>query len=141
MTTAKRLLTTLGLALTIVVGAGIPASAGFGDTVAVGTTLSTQLVAAPGNVSGTVTCKEPHDSSFTLTWALSATPRVATYRVTLHHSDGSLTTRDLPATASSWTTDVPNHRLKMGNSFQASVTTLTDYGWFTQSPLTGSYAC
>ena len=141
MTTVKRLLITLGLALAIVVGAGIPASAGFGDAVAVGTTLATQAVAAPGNVSGTVLCNEPHDSSLTLTWTRSSTPRVVTYRVTLHHSDGSLTNRDLPATATSWTTDVPNHRLKQGNSFQASVTTLTDYGWFTQSPLTGSFTC
>ena len=141
MTTATRFLTTLGLALTIVVGGGIPASAGFGDTVAVGTTLATQVVTAPGNVTGVVTCNEPHDSSLTLTWTRSSTPRVVTYRVTLHHSDGSLTNRDLPATATSWTTDVPNHRLKQGNSFQASVTTLTDYGWFTQSSLTGSYSC
>ena len=141
MTTAKRLLTTLGLALTFVVSGGIPASAGFGDTVAVGTTLSTQVVTAPGDVAGAVTCMEPHDSSFALTWTRSSTPRVVTYRVTLHHSDGSVTSRDLPATASSFTTDVPNHRLKQGKSFQASVTTLTDYGWFTQSSLTGSYSC
>ena len=141
MTAAKRLLATLGLALTVVLGAGVPASAGFGDTAAVGTTLATQLVTAPGNVSGAVTCKEPQDSTFSLTWTRSSTPRVAAYRVTLHHSDGSTTSRDLSATSSSFTTDVPNHRLKQGNSFQASVTTLTDYGWFTQSPPTGSFTC
>ncbi len=61
--------------------------------------------------------------------------------VTLHHSDGSVTTRDLSAATSNWTTDVPNHRPKTGNSFRATVTTTTDYGWFAQSPLTGSYAC
>ena len=41
----------------------------------------------------------------------------------------------------SWTSTVPNHRLKQGKSFQISVTTRTDYGWSTQSPLTGSFTC
>jgi hypothetical protein len=141
MTTARRVLAVLGLALAVVVGGSVPASAGFGDTAGVGTTLATQLVAAPGDVSGDLTCSEPHDSFLTLTWTRSSTPRVVTYRVTLHHNDGSVTSRNLPATSSSWTTDVPNHRLKQGNSFQASVTTLTDYGWSTQSPLTGSFTC
>jgi len=140
MTDARRVAAVLGLAFAVVLGSSFPASAGFGDTVRIATTLSTQLVAAPGDVSGAVVCTEP-DSVFSLSWRLSSTPRVAAYRVTLHHSDGSVTRRDVAASQSSWTTTVPNHRLKQGNSFQASVTTLTDYGWSTQSPLTGSFTC
>ncbi len=140
MTSARRVAAVLGLAFGVVVGGSIPASAGFGDTVRVGTTLTTQLVAAPGDVSGAVVCTEP-DSVFSLGWTRSSTPRVVAYRVTLHHSDGSIVSRDVPASQSSWTTTVPNHRLKQGSSFRASVTTLTDYGWSTQSPLTGSFTC
>lgn len=138
--TIKRLLTTLGLALTIVVGSGIPASATYSDSAPLHEiTMGTRTVLAPFNVTGKLTCG-PSTSTMNVTWGLSTTPRVSNYRVTVHFSDGYTQTETIPATATSWTKSITTYNVT-AYAVRFSVTTLTDYGWFTQSGLTGSFRC
>jgi len=56
MITIRRLATVLGLTLAVIVGASIPASAGFSATAKVDTTISTLTVAAPAWVSINNSC-------------------------------------------------------------------------------------
>ena len=141
MTAIKRALTTLGLALTIVLGTVIPASAGFSDTTALpAMSISTATVTAPGNVVGTLTCG-PSSSTMGLTWTPSASPKVSGYRVTVLFSDGFQQTEDVPGAAgSSWSKPITTYNVT-AFSIRYSVTTLTTYGWSTQSALTGSFRC
>jgi hypothetical protein len=140
MTGIKRLLTTIGLALAIVVGAGIPASASFSDTTALPTiTLSTATVAAPTDVVGSLKCAKT-TSTMNVTWTSSTSSRVSAYRVTVHFSDGYTQSEDTAATATSWTKDISTYNVTK-YSIRYSVTTMTDYGWYTESALTGSFQC
>ena len=140
ITIIKRLLTTLALALTIVVGSGIPASATYSDTAPLHEiTVGTRTVLAPFNVTGKLTCG-PSTSTMNVTWGQSTTPRISGYRVTVHFSDGYEQSETIAATATSWTKPITTYNVT-AFAVRYSVTTLTDYGWFTQSGLTGSFRC
>ena len=141
MTGFKRFLTVLGLALTIVVGGSIPASATFSDLAALPTmNLGTATVAAPGNITGSLTCSAKSDSTMKVTWTSSASPRVSGYKVTVHFSDGYEQSETVAATATSWSKPITTYNVT-AYAVRYSVTTLTTYGWFTQSGLTGSFRC
>ena len=140
MNTFKRFLTVLALAVSVVVGSSIPASATFSDSSALPTiTFGTATVAAPGNVVGGLVCGKT-DSTMKVTWTASSSARVSGYRVIIHWSDGFETIRDVAATATSWSEGTTTYNVTK-YSVRYSVTTLTDYGWFTQSGLTGSFQC
>lgn len=140
MTGTKRLLTLLGLAVAVLVGSSIPAAATFSDSTAVPTmSIATRTVVAPGAVTGRLTCGSPN-STMSLTWNASGTPRVNGYRVTVHFSDGYEQVENLPATATSWSKSISTYNVTNW-SIQYSVTTLTDYGWTKQSGRTGAAKC
>ncbi len=141
MNTVKRFLAVLGLAVTVVAGSSIPASATFSDTAATPTmTLATATVAAPGNVVGSLTCGGKSDSTMKVTWTASSASRISGYRITVHFSDGFQSVRTVAPTATSWTDTITTYNVT-AYSIRYSVTTLTDYGWTTQSGLTGSFQC
>ena len=140
MTTARRVLAVLGLALAVVVGGSIPASATFSATATVATTsVATATVAAPGNVTGKLTCASS-TSTMNVTWTASSASRISGYRVTVHYSDGYEQSETVAATATSWTKSTTTYNVT-AYAIRYSVTTLTTYGWFTQSGLTGSFQC
>ena len=56
MTGIRRALVLIGLTVTVIVGASVPASATYSEAVAVKTTINTTTVAAPANVVGNLTC-------------------------------------------------------------------------------------
>jgi hypothetical protein len=141
MTAVKRALTTLGLALTIVLGTVIPASAAFSDTAALpAMSISTATVTAPGNVVGKLTCGGS-SSTMNVTWNPSGSTGVSGYRITVLFSDGFVQNEEVTgASAGSWSKPITTYNVT-AFSIRYSVTTLTTYGWSTQSALTGSFRC
>jgi len=141
MTTVRRVLAVLGLALAVVVGSSIPASATFSDKAVLTTTsVSTLTVAAPGAVTGKLTCG-PSSSTMGVTWTPSGTRGVSGYRVTVLFSDGYEQTEDVAgASTASWSKPITTYNVT-AFSVRYSVTTLTTYGWITESALTGSFRC
>ena len=141
MTTVRRVLAVLGLALTVVVGSSIPASATFSDTAVLATSsVSTLTVAGPGNVTGTLTCG-PSNSTLGVTWTPSGSRGVSGYRVTVLYSDGFEQSEVVNGAAtSSWSKATTTYNVT-AYAVRYSVTTLTTYGWFTESGLTGSFRC
>jgi hypothetical protein len=141
MNSLTRFATVLGLAVGVVVGSSIPAGATFSDTAAVpSTTYGTATVAAPGNVVGALACGGKSDSTMSVTWTQSNAARISGYRIKVHFSDGFVSTRDVAATATSWSSTITTFNVTQ-YSIRYSVTTLTDYGWSTESALTGSFRC
>jgi hypothetical protein len=141
MSSIKRAVATLGLALTILIGSGLPASASFSDTASLpAMSISTVTVAAPGNVVGKLTCGASN-STMGVTWNPSGTQGVSGYRVTVHFSDGFQQTEVVNGAAtSSWSKSITTYNVT-AYAVQYSVTTLTTYGWSTASGLTGSFRC
>ena len=138
MNRIRRGLILLGLTVAVIVGASIPASAGFGDTVVVRTTIATATVAAPGNLVGKLTCGRP--ATMSATWSQSGTARVSGYLVSVYFSDGFVQTVQLGPTATSWSTTIDPYYVT-AYSIQYSVTTQTDYGWSKESPRTAAFQC
>ncbi len=141
MTAVRRVVAVLGLALAAVVGSSIPASASFADEAALSTrSVGTATVAAPGGVAGALTCRGKN-ATMDVTWTPSGSARVSGYRVTVHFDDGSEQVADvMGAAAGSWTGTISTLDATR-YAVRYSVTTLTTYGWFTQSDLTGSFRC
>lgn len=141
MNSLKRFVTVLGLAVTVVAGSSIPAGATFSDTATLPTTTyATATVAAPGNVVGALQCGGKSDSTMSVTWTHSEALRKSGYRVSVYFSDGFVSTRDVAATATSWSATISTFNVTQ-YSIRYSVTTLTEYGWSTESALTGSFRC
>ncbi len=134
----RRGLILLGLTAAVIVGASIPASAGFGDSVVVRTTIATATVDAPGNLVGKLTCGRP--ATMSATWSLSGTTRVSGYLVSVYFSDGFVQTVQLGPTATSWSTTIDPYYVT-AYSIQYSLTTETNYGWSKESPRTVAFQC
>ena len=138
MTVIRRILALNLLTVAVVIGASVPASATFADAVAVNTTIATTTVAAPGNIVGKLTCGRP--ATMSATWALSPTPRVSGYLVSVYFSDGFVQTVQLGPTATSWSATIDPYYVT-AYSIQYSLTTQTSYGWSKESPRTASFQC
>lgn len=131
----------LALTASVVAGAGFaaPAQASFADTASVSTGIETATVAAPTNVVGSLTCGR-NSATMAVSWTQSTSARVSGYRVTVHYSDGYTQSEDVSAGTTSWSKSTDLYWVT-NYSVRYSVTTLTDYGWSTQSSLTGAFQC
>jgi hypothetical protein len=138
MNRIRRGLILLGLTVAVIVGASIPASAGYGDSVVVKTTIATTTVAAPGNVVGKLTCGRP--ATMSATWSASGTARVSGYLVSVYFSDGFVQTVQLGPTATSWSATIDPYYVT-AYSIDYTVTTQTAYGWSKESAHTGTFQC
>jgi hypothetical protein len=138
MNRIRRALILLGLTVAVIVGASIPASAGYGDSVVVKTTIATTTVAAPGNVVGKLTCGRP--ATMSATWSASGTARVSGYLVSVYFSDGFVQTVQLGPTATSWSATIDPYYVT-AYSIDYTVTTQTAYGWSKESAHTGTFQC
>ena len=138
MTGIRRGLVLLGLTVAVVIGASLPASATFAESVAVTTTISTATVTAPTNVVGKLTCGRP--ATMSATWTQSTSTRVSGYRVSVYFSDGFVQTVELGATATSWSTTIDPYYVT-AYTIQYSLTTETNYGWSKESPRTVAFQC
>jgi hypothetical protein len=141
MTRIRRGLLLLALtAAVILAGSTGSAFASFADTSSISLgTISTASVAAPTSIVGRVTCSSPN-ATMQVTWVQSTSIRVSGYRVSVHYSDGFVQTADVASSATSWSVSTSLFNVT-AYSVRYSVTTLTDYGWTTESALTGSFQC
>ena len=138
MTGIRRGLILLSVAVAVIVGASVPASASYAEAVAVKTTISTTTVAAPTNVVGKLTCGR--SAGMSATWTQSPTARISGYRVSVYFSDGFVQTVDLGPTATSWSSTIDPY-YATAYSIQHTVTTVTTYGWSKESPRTDAFQC
>ena len=134
----RRGLTLLGLTVAVIVGASIPASATYSDSVTIRTTVNTATVVAPGNVVGKLTCGRP--ATMAATWTLSSSPQVTGYLVSVYFSDGFVQTVQMGPTATSWSATIDPYYVT-AYSINYTVTTQTDYGWSRESAHTGTFQC
>jgi hypothetical protein len=139
MNRIRRGLILLGLTVAVIVGASIPASAGFGDSVVVKTTIATASVAAPGNLVGKLTCGHPN-ATMSATWSQSGTARVSGYLVSVYFSDGFVQTVQLGPTATSWSKAIADYNVT-AYAINYTVTTQTEYGWSKESAHTAAFQC
>jgi hypothetical protein len=134
----RRGLTLLGLTVAVVVGASVPASATYTETVAIPTTVGTTTVAAPGDFAGALTCGRA--ATMSATWSLSTTAQVSGYVLSVHFSDGFVQTVQLGPTATSWSATIDPYYVT-AYSIQYSLTTQTAYGWSKETPRTSAFRC
>ena len=134
----RRGLILAGLTVAVILGASIPASATFADSVAVRPTISTATVAAPGSVVGKLTCGRP--ATMAATWTLSSAPRVTGYLVSVYFSDGFVQTVQMGATATSWSATIDPYYVT-AYTINYTVTTQTAYGWTKESAHTATFGC
>ena len=134
----RRGLILLGLTVAVIVGASIPASATYSDSVTIRTTVNTATVVAPGNVVGKLTCGRP--ATMAATWTLSSSPQVTGYLVSVYFSDGFVQTVQMGPTATSWSATIDPYYVT-AYSIDYTVTTQTAYGWSKESAHTGTFQC
>jgi len=135
----RRGLILAGLTVAVILGASIPASATFADSVAVRPTISTATVAAPGNVVGKLTCGR-NPATMAATWTLSSAPQVTGYLVSVYFSDGFVQTVQMGPTATSWSATIDPYYVT-AYTINYTVTTQTAYGWTKESAHTGTFSC
>jgi hypothetical protein len=137
---ARRAVVLLGLTVGLLVIAIGPASASFTDVVRAPTTVGTMSVTAPSTVAVSDTCWGIHHSA-TISWSASTTPRGVTgYRVMVYFNDGSsslVSETDAATRSITATSDTSVMALQP----RITVTTLTSYGWSTESAPSGVLAC
>jgi hypothetical protein len=137
---ARRAVVLLGLTLGLLVTAIGPASASFTDLVSAPTTITAMSVTAPDTITVNDKCWGIHYSA-TISWSGSTTPRGLTgYRVVATFNDGS--TSLLGETdAGTRTMTVTSDTSTLQYQPRITVTTLTSYGWSTESAPSGVLAC
>ncbi|WP_164704488.1 hypothetical protein [Blastococcus litoris] len=158
MTGIRRALVLVGLTVAVMIGAAIPASATFGDTVAVATGISTGTVAAPASVTVNDYCGQTANGGYynswgqwvttysywvdaTVTWPASTTARgVVGYRVMAHLNNGQSIVMAETGTTNR-TANARVDRSYLNYQPRISVITLTSYGWTAETPRTAVLAC
>ena len=155
MTGIRRVLILIGLTLVIIVGASIPASATFADSVTAKAAVTTGTVTAPAWVSteGTECAYWRTWNSYwgrwdyhselrvRVSWPASTTTREVTgYRLTAVLADGSeFPVGDVPSWQQSITGNFPIEYAHA--NIQVTVTTLTSYGWTQESAPSAVITC
>ena len=148
----RRAVVLIGLTLAVIVGAGIPASATFSESVVLARpTISTGTVAPPTRVEvKDVTCTTTVDpltgavTSSTVNamveWYRSTqTPGITGYRVTAHLTNGSsFVVAQTDAATLEVYGSAPQY---LAYSPRFTVTTLTSYGWTAESAKSAVLTC
>jgi hypothetical protein len=158
MTGIRRTLILIGLTVAVVIGASVPASAGFERSVPVGTTtVGTGTVAAPAAVWMNDYCWTQtnyvwnattlvYDTTYsylystTVSWPASGSRGVSGYRIMAHLNTGQsfvmgetdAATRSVSATVDQW---------YLNYQPRVSILTLTSYGWTAETALTAVLTC
>jgi len=138
MSIIRRIPVVIGLTLAVMIGASIPASATYSESVAVKPTISTATVLAPTPFTGNLACGRP--ATMSATWTKSTSARISGYEIKVYFSDGFVQSVPLAATATSWSATIDPYYVT-AYSIQYSITTKTDYGWSKESPRTAAFQC
>ena len=151
MNRTRRSAVLLGLVAAVIVGSSVPAAATFTEAVSANTaTLRTTTVAAPASITVSRTCTQTPNGGYwntsgqwvttysttynaTVTWPASTTARGVTgYRVTAYlPGSAPIVMGETDATNRSVSASVDASYLAYQPTI--SVTTLTSYGWSTES--------
>ncbi|MGY1805510.1 hypothetical protein ACI78T_19670 [Blastococcus sp. SYSU D00922] len=158
MTGIRRALVLIGLTVAVMIGAAIPASATFADSVKVTTGITTGTVAAPASVTVNDYCGQTANGGYynswgqwvttyyywydaTVTWPASTTTRGVTgYRVMAHLNDGTSVVM-AETTPTNRTVNARVDRGYLNYQPRISVITLTSYGWTAETPRTAVVTC
>jgi hypothetical protein len=140
MTAIRRILILSVLTVAVIAGASVPAWADYNDAASVSTTVATGTVTAPSAVSITGRC-QGWWYDFTISWPASTTTRGVTgYRVLAYLNTGwtyLVGETDAATRSISMTIDSSNLALQP----RITVTTLTSYGWTTESAKSPALTC
>jgi hypothetical protein len=137
----RRALVLVALATAMIIGAALPSSASFSESVSLpATTIGTATVAAPTGVQVTYKCYG-WGVQVTLDWGLSTTQRgVKGYEIRTYVGTASQVQTVKGPTETTWTASA-DKTFANGNAFDFTVTTLTSYGWTAESAHTQQVAC
>jgi hypothetical protein len=137
----RRALILAVLAVAMIIGAALPSSASFSESVSLPVkTIGTATVGAPTGVDVTYRCLG-WGVEVTLDWNLSSTRRGVTgYEIRTYVGTASQVQARLGSTATTWTANADRSFVN-GNTFDFTVTTLTSYGWTAESVHTQQIAC
>lgn len=137
--------TFLVLAMTLAVVLGTPGAASAAYTATATTprlSVSTASVTAPGGVvAQRQFCTLGRFQLITLSWTASSTARVGGYRVTVYRADGSIFFTTPVSAATTTVTGAVDTRATDPTALRFSVTTVTDYGWTSESAPTAALPC
>jgi hypothetical protein len=136
----RRAATLLVLTAALVLGACLPSWAAYTEAVALPQmTVSTAVVAVPGNVSSSVRCTG-NTATVTLNWTASTASGVSGYRPRIYLNAAY---QDQPSVSSTTTTWQASIDVFYVNNYTVtfSVWTLTDYGWTAESARTVRIVC
>lgn len=123
----------------LLVGSSFPSWATFGDTTAVNTTVATASVAPPGNLTAKTSCRSG-TMTVTLNWTASTSARVSGYLVRLYLGEAWQDQATLGKAATTWQGSAGTiYSTNYVMTF--TVSTLTEYGWTTESPRTVRLVC
>ena len=140
MNAIRRILILSVLTVAVIAGASVPASATYSDSATVSTTIATTTVTAPSSVSISGRC-QGWWYDFTISWPASTTTRGVTgYRVLAYLNNGTtylVGETDAATRTLSMTVDSSNLSLQP----RVTVTTLTSYGWTTESAKAPALTC
>ena len=124
----------------LVAGSSLPSWATYSDSTAVTTTVATDTVVPPANLTARTKCAGG-DATVTLNWSASTSSRVSGYRIRVHFGGGAYQDQTtLAATATTWQGTTPDFYV---NNYTVTVIvwTLTDYGWSAESAPTPRILC
>ena len=141
--TARRALLLLGAVLTLALITTGTAQAAFSKTLTVPPATITTATVQPVSALSTVgsTCSNG-TLALHLSWAKSTTPRISGYRVRMYTNVGvNWALGTVSAGSTSYDASVSVHVNNYPTTYQFTVTTLTDYGWTTESARTGALPC
>ena len=136
----RRLAAVLSATVAILLGTGLQANAAFDTSAAVSTSLTTVVVAPPGQVMLTLTQCQGTSMQVQLTWTSSGTPGVNGY-LSSFSFNGQPYQVQSPWWATGTTVSVTKPNAAMTMTAVASVTTQTSYGWTASSAQTAPVSC
>jgi hypothetical protein len=141
--TTRRALLLLGALLTIALTTTGTAQAAFTKTLTVPpATISTATVQPVSALSTLGSTCSNGTLNLHLSWTKSTTARVSSYRIRMYTNVGiNWALGTVSAGATSYDANVSVHVNNAPTMYQFTVTTLTDYGWTTESARTGALSC
>lgn len=136
----RRIAAVLSVAGAILLGTALQANAAFAASAAVSTSITTVVVAPPGQVTLTLTQCQGTSMQVQLTWTASGTPGVNGYL-----SSFSFNGQPYQVQSAWWSTgtvvNVTKPNAAMTMTAVASVMTQTSYGWTASSAQTAPVSC
>ena len=156
MSGIRRVVLLVGLTLAVIIGASVPASASFGDSVTVKPAIATGTVAAPVSPTISAYCGQTTTSYWngyttvystsywydaTVTWPASTTARGVTgYLVMAYLNDGTSVVMAQTDTVNRYANNRVD-RAYLAYQPRISIVTLTSYGWTAETTRTAVPVC